>query len=85
MLTVVRNAPRTSRTLPLLVRARGYTTAAELERGEISRTVQRTIWAKRDPSSGGAVVHNAIVPRDKQSPFLACVISHASLTPGSTT
>lgn len=52
--------------------ARAYTTAAELDRDQISRTVLRTHFAER-VESDGPVIRAALRPKDNQSPFILCV------------
>lgn len=69
MLTTLRTAPR------LTLQARAFATAAEIERGQISRTVDRTRFAKRVDHGKGPIIHAALRPKDKQSPFLVCVPS----------
>lgn len=53
---------------PLL--RRGFATAAEVERHQISRTIQRTRYAELEKTETGAIVHAAVRPKDKASPFL---------------
>lgn len=56
-------------TLPHRLVLRGLATAAEVERGQISRTVLRTRYAEK-VDAGGPTVHAALRPKDNQSPFI---------------